>query len=241
MSNLTRSFLISIQILLILPVNLYPQYPETIYDLDDGLPHNTVLGINKDENGFLWITTFNGVCRFDGHRFKEYKEKFGQGEVSVSDNWGVILKDYKSRIWISNSLKSLFLYDARGDKLHKVNEANSIYWDMVSDPGGNFWVSGSNSLVHWAETNNFEYHFVQYNLPEEIRGGLHLHLQSNGSLIVSAVNGLSRVREENGGIIIQKITCLDKETGVEITLNESGNESGRFFSDGKNMLISAIR
>jgi len=239
MSNLTRSFLISIQILLILPVNLYPQYPETIYDLDDGLPHNTVLGINKDENGFLWITTFNGVCRFDGHRFKEYKEKFGQGEVSVSDNWGVILKDYKSRIWISNSLKSLFLYDARGDKLHKVNEANSIYWDMVSDPGGNFWVSGSNSLVHWAETNNFEYHFVQYNLPEEIRGGLHLHLQSNGSLIVSAVNGLSRVRQDNGKINIQKITCIERRTGSEITFNDSVQEVGPFFGDGENLFLCA--
>jgi signal transduction histidine kinase/CheY-like chemotaxis protein/AraC-like DNA-binding protein/ligand-binding sensor domain-containing protein len=236
----TRSFLLCFLILWILPNKLFPQYSETIYDLDDGLPHNTVLDIDKDENGFLWITTFNGICRFDGHRFKEYKEKFGQGEVSVSDNWGVILKDYRSRIWISNSLNSLFLYDAKGDKLHKVNEANSIYWDMVSDPGGNFWVSGSNSLVHWTESNDLEFHSEQYNLPEEIHGVYFLHLQSDGTLIISAMNGLSRVRQENREINIQRITCIDRRTGSEITFNDSDPEVGPFLSDGEKLYLIAV-
>ena len=43
--------------------------PETneirIYTVADGLPHDHVEGIIEDDDGFLWITTNDGVARFD--------------------------------------------------------------------------------------------------------------------------------------------------------------------------------
>jgi len=40
-----------------------------------GLPSNTVYDIVQDKNGFLWIATKEGITRFDGTRFKEFKSK----------------------------------------------------------------------------------------------------------------------------------------------------------------------
>lgn len=42
------------------------------WTLDDGLPVNTVNSINQDEKGFLWLTTYDGLVRFDGERFNVY-------------------------------------------------------------------------------------------------------------------------------------------------------------------------
>ena len=39
------------------------------YTVKDGLPNNTIYSINQDRNGYLWIATDGGICRFDGSKF----------------------------------------------------------------------------------------------------------------------------------------------------------------------------
>jgi len=38
----------------------------TIIDMDDGLPSNYITAIAKDNEGFMWFGTDNGLCRWDG-------------------------------------------------------------------------------------------------------------------------------------------------------------------------------
>jgi signal transduction histidine kinase len=44
----------------------------THYNNDNGLPQNSIKGIDMDKNGFLWIATESGLLRFDGRQFKLY-------------------------------------------------------------------------------------------------------------------------------------------------------------------------
>lgn len=39
------------------------------YNTEDGLPQNTIQDIVKDRYGFLWLSTENGLMRYDGHSF----------------------------------------------------------------------------------------------------------------------------------------------------------------------------
>jgi ligand-binding sensor domain-containing protein/signal transduction histidine kinase/DNA-binding response OmpR family regulator len=52
---------------------------KAIYEEKDGLPDNNVLGILQDDEGALWISTGNGLCRFDinRHTFNTYTETDG--------------------------------------------------------------------------------------------------------------------------------------------------------------------
>ena len=43
------------------------------YNTDNGLPQNSVKDIIKDPYGFIWITTENGLVRYDGIKFLVYK------------------------------------------------------------------------------------------------------------------------------------------------------------------------
>ncbi len=47
-------------------------YSVTHYTNENGLPQNSVRGIELDKDGFLWIATEAGLVRFDGQRFKVY-------------------------------------------------------------------------------------------------------------------------------------------------------------------------
>lgn len=51
------------------------QYVFRHLDQRDGLLHNSVLAIQQDKRGFMWISTPNGLQRYDGLRFKNYKKE----------------------------------------------------------------------------------------------------------------------------------------------------------------------
>lgn len=44
------------------------------YTIDHGLPQNSVKDIVKDKYGFLWLSTEDGICRFDGTTFLEFDD-----------------------------------------------------------------------------------------------------------------------------------------------------------------------
>ncbi|WP_421829794.1 two-component regulator propeller domain-containing protein [Larkinella sp.] len=52
----------------------FPQ-PEVISDRQ-GLPQAFVSAIVQDRQGFIWMATRDGVCRYDGNRFKIFQPGF---------------------------------------------------------------------------------------------------------------------------------------------------------------------
>lgn len=47
------------------------------YTTKNGLCCDFILGVNQDDNGFIWVVTQDGVSRFDGTRFKNYSTQVG--------------------------------------------------------------------------------------------------------------------------------------------------------------------
>lgn len=52
------------------------------YTSENGLPQNSVATIAQDRDGFIWLTTYNGLVRFDGHAFLT----FGKTELGLKNN-----------------------------------------------------------------------------------------------------------------------------------------------------------
>ena len=70
-----------------------------ILDTSDGLPDNTVKCIVQDSQGFMWLGTFNGLCRFDGANFITYKSK-PFGEHFLAGNLVECLLSVNDGLWI---------------------------------------------------------------------------------------------------------------------------------------------
>ena len=64
------------------------------YSSADGLPSNTVYAITQDAEGFLWIGTRGGLCRYDGARFTVWKE---YGRVTS------LAVDKEDRLWVGTT------------------------------------------------------------------------------------------------------------------------------------------
>ena len=57
------------------------------YDEENGLPHGHVTQLLQDDRGFIWIATWNGLCRFDGYDFITVKPSAGDGCHMTTDRF----------------------------------------------------------------------------------------------------------------------------------------------------------
>ncbi|MEO8174077.1 MAG: two-component regulator propeller domain-containing protein, partial [Sediminibacterium sp.] len=69
-----------------------------IYTVDDGLPDNTINSIIEDDNGYLWLSTNNGISRFDTQKKFFKNSGLYNGIQSFEFSLGAGLKTSKGEI-----------------------------------------------------------------------------------------------------------------------------------------------
>jgi ligand-binding sensor domain-containing protein len=47
-------------------------FNQKVFTVEDGLPQSFVSGIQQDKLGFLWVSTSDGLARYDGRSFKTF-------------------------------------------------------------------------------------------------------------------------------------------------------------------------
>ncbi|MFL1013091.1 hybrid sensor histidine kinase/response regulator transcription factor [Flavisericum labens] len=71
--------------------------------VEDGLPHNTVSQIIQDKKGFIWLATFNGLSKYDGYSFQNYKTQSSDKVLMKNNRIDKIIEDEYGRIWIRSN------------------------------------------------------------------------------------------------------------------------------------------
>ncbi len=87
------------------------------YGQEQGLGDLAIRSINQDRGGFLWISTENGVFRYDGSRFIEYGRKQGLLNPFVANAH----IDSRGIIWAGTPTGVYFL---QGDRFHELLYGN---------------------------------------------------------------------------------------------------------------------
>src|SRR5436190_7559570 len=65
---------LSLWLLLIFPSVVRGQYEFDVWNTDNGLPQNSVNAILQTRDGYLWLTTSDGLVRYDGVRFAVFNK-----------------------------------------------------------------------------------------------------------------------------------------------------------------------
>lgn len=69
--------------------------------LRDGLPHRWTLDALQDRNGFLWIATYDGLCRYDGHQFVVYRHDENDPHSLSSNRVIKLSEDNAGYLWVN--------------------------------------------------------------------------------------------------------------------------------------------
>ena len=133
---------IGLFLLLLITSNLWGQdYAAFPIGRQDGLPSNSVYDLFQDDRGFVWVSTENGLARYNGHSFVNY-----QNEQLRSQAGGSFCQDAEGTLWLRNfSGEILFV---KNDSLQRLDS-----WEEFQVPGfpmldcdGEYLLIGTNYL-----------------------------------------------------------------------------------------------
>ena len=112
------------------------------YNIEEGLSHPFVYTINEDKNGFLWIATGEGLCRYDGFNFMVSRadDTLTSGFVTSS------FLDDNGILWFGHNSGEVTYYDGMHFKrLETDNIFNSSITDIDGAKSGNIWIASQNN------------------------------------------------------------------------------------------------
>lgn len=83
------------------------------YSVQDGLSQKNIQNIIQDDNGYIWMSTWNGLERFDGYSFANYKT-YPESSVRITNHrFTNIEKSSLNNIWCQTYDKHCYLFNTR--------------------------------------------------------------------------------------------------------------------------------
>ncbi|MDP3150035.1 MAG: two-component regulator propeller domain-containing protein [Ignavibacteria bacterium] len=155
----------------------------------NGLPSNKVYHSLIDSRGFVWFATDNGLCRYDGLRFKVFKNDEKDSCSIPEDVIGFVYEISYDEILIITGQGILTIYDYRTGKFKKLEDKkNWIKYYSISnfyrDKKNNFWFATNFGLIK----ADIKFNFIkEYKIPDKVKGH---HLSNLVNLICEDRNGI---------------------------------------------------
>lgn len=167
----------------------------TNLDERQGLPSSVTNSIVEDNNGFIWIGTEEGICKYDGYKMTVFKHQLSASSIP-SNNISALLKD-GDLIWIG-TWQGLCTINTITDKIERINIGSSKTIRALSkDKEGNIWIGTLNGLIIYNKSrNSFRYYDSQNsNLSHNtIRT---FYSASNGDMWIGTYNKINRYSNDS--------------------------------------------
>ncbi|MCC6461622.1 MAG: response regulator [Saprospiraceae bacterium] len=114
---------------------------------EQGLPSGYITSLLQDRQGFLWVGTLDGLCRFDGHQFKVFKHDEEMSNSLPGNMVETLFEDRNGTLWVGSS-GGLSRYLPEQERFvsyqHQPEDSTSIALSNVlsiyEDAAGMLWI-----------------------------------------------------------------------------------------------------
>jgi signal transduction histidine kinase/DNA-binding response OmpR family regulator/ligand-binding sensor domain-containing protein len=107
-------------------------YNFTHYTIEEGLAHNHCYAMIQDSMGFIWVATENGLSRFDGHEFINYRNDETDTN-SIGGNWvRSLVYGKKGKVWAGNMRGGINRYNPELDNFFNVDLASEDKFGLAT-------------------------------------------------------------------------------------------------------------
>ena len=191
------------------------------YGVEQGLSHPFVYSVAEDKNGFVWVATGEGLCKFDGFQFKK-------SQINDSLTNGFVTKtllDKNGILWFGHNSGQITYYDGTNFNALTVDkDFNSSITDISSDQNGNVFIASQNSgLIKINQSNEIK-------LYSEIFAGQLIYSAKaigNDLLLIGTDQGLKLYKITNDNI--QEIWAVNELEYITVQSIDYGIKKGTFW------------
>ncbi len=131
------------------PDRLISQYHKRHWQIEDGLPQNSVNVILEAPDGYLLVATTEGLARFDGLRFTPFD--LGPG-TDLSSRWvTAILAARKGGYWFGTQDNGVYLWN-KNQVTHFPIDRQAVQ-GFMEDGSGALWLGTGSAILHSSQGN----------------------------------------------------------------------------------------
>jgi diguanylate cyclase (GGDEF)-like protein len=178
--------------------------------IEDGLSQNSVLAIHQDSTGFMWFGTEEGLDRFDGYDFVNYRhEPSDPSSISCSYVWA-IAEDLRGDLWLATDGGGLSRWDRDRDSFESfragedpsLGPSSDHIRSLVVGPSGLLWLATRDAGLNSFDpaTGAFVHYRHDGERPSSIGDDrlFTIWIDGAGSVWVGTDRGLDRLNPETG-------------------------------------------
>ena len=97
------------------------------YTTAQGLPSNNVMCALRSSDGFLWLGTWYGLCRFDGGKFVTYNKPLKANSDIPPRKIESIAEDAQGTLWLKTVDWKLHTFNPRTERFHAIHDELKIH------------------------------------------------------------------------------------------------------------------
>lgn len=170
------------------PDLLLTQYVHNVWQIEDGLPQNTVGSIARTPDGYLWLGTQEGLVRFDGVRFVVFDR---ENTPALPNKYiSALLVDSRGRLWTGTGAGLAVLEVGRFRAVADPTLSRTLVRTLLEDREGRIW-AGTEAGLFRIEGGTVTHFTRNSGLTDE--SIIALHEDQGGTLwIATTAGGLNR-------------------------------------------------
>ncbi|MBS1775137.1 MAG: hypothetical protein JSS64_02525 [Bacteroidetes bacterium] len=131
------------------------------YTSADGLPGNRIIDVAQDKDGFIWIASNSGLCRFDGDEFVTLYHDSRDSTSLPSDYVNYVAAAPNGSI-ITSTLKGLYVLNPKTMRGYTIHRTHYKGWEAVDDYFSEIFVNTHIQKIVVANRSAFQYY--DYNM-----------------------------------------------------------------------------
>jgi len=149
----------SLLILLLIAVQLIqPTHAQKLkfqrIGIEQGLSQSSAMNFLQDSRGFLWVGTWDGLNRYDGYSFVQFRNDPLDSTSLSGNSINALFEDRDGNIWVGTATDGVCYYDRKTEKFQRIKYDNSkqnlsgnhSIYHIVQANDGVIWIEGDVGL-----------------------------------------------------------------------------------------------
>lgn len=223
--------------LLAVMLKAQPNCVLTHYSSEHGLSQNSIMSMAQDKNGNLWLSTWDGINRFDGYNFKVYKASMEDQLAMANNRVDVIRVDDHNMVWMQTYDGRVFRLNQTTEQFEQVLEGDDRCESLRLLPNGNVWLLLKGEGAVRLKTRPDDLQLVSENYAESREHGgikgrvLDVFQDTKGREWLLTGNGLLKVEGEETASYFSRTDKRTKNTSQAFYAACCMNDTLYFASD----------
>jgi signal transduction histidine kinase/DNA-binding response OmpR family regulator/ligand-binding sensor domain-containing protein len=159
----------------------------------NGLSANRTYQAIEDKEGFVWITTYEGVDRFDGQEIVHYKLPMHDEIASQGYQFNYILIDKDNTIFIVNNRGYVFKLNRMSDKFELLKDFEEIYGRYVF----NAMINSKKQIILGTPEGLIVYDYrTQRFIESKVDVAVFSIMEYENGYLIGLINGIARLSSD---------------------------------------------